>query len=72
MRLTEAVDVAMHVYRLLLQKDGQAIDYAMIIELHHPDYLTVSDLQDMYAVDAGTTLQPHQVDELKTLSLDAA
>jgi hypothetical protein len=44
----------------------------MIIELHQPDYLTVSDLQDMYPVDAAATLQPQQIDELKTLSLDAA
>lgn len=72
MRLPQARDVAMHVYRLLLQKDGQAIDYATIIELHHPDYLASEHLRELYPVDAQTTLQPQQVRELKTLSLDAA
>jgi len=72
MRLAQPGEVAMHVYRLLLQKDGQAIDYATVIELHHPDYLDPDDLRDLYPVDAESTLQPQQVLELKTLSLDAA
>jgi hypothetical protein len=72
MRLAQPEDIAMHVYRLLLQKDGQAIDYATVIELHHPDYLGPEQLRDMYPVDARSTLQPQQVRELKTLSLDAA
>jgi hypothetical protein len=72
MRLAAGREVAMHVYRLLLQKDGQAIDYATIIELHHPDYLGEDDLRDMYPVDAGSALAPQQVRELKTLGLVAA
>jgi len=72
MRLPQARDVAMHVYRLLLQKDGQAIDYATIIELHHPDYMAPEDLREMYPLDAQATLQPQQVHELKTLGFDAA
>lgn len=72
MRLTKGREIGMHVYRLLLQKDGQAIDYATIIELHHPDYLGPDNLRDLYPVDAESTLQPQQVRELKTLSLDAA
>jgi len=72
MRLPQARDVAMHVYRLLLQKDGQAIDYATIIELHHPDYMAPEDLRDMYPLDAQATLQPQQVRELKTLGFDTA
>jgi hypothetical protein len=72
MHLAPGREVAMHVYRLLLQKDGQAIDYATIIELHHPDYLGPDDLRDMYPVDAEAALAPQQVSELKTLSLVAA
>ncbi|MGI9225064.1 MAG: hypothetical protein ACR2QX_11340 [Woeseiaceae bacterium] len=72
MRLQPGREVAMHVYRLLLQKEGQAIDYATIIELHHPEYLSQQDLRDMYPVDAETALAPQQVRELKTLSLVAA
>ena len=72
MRLEPGREVAMHVYRLLLQKKGQAIDYATIIELHHPDYLDSQDLRNMYPVDAESALEPQQVTELKTLSLAAA
>lgn len=72
MRLVQAREVAVHVYRLLLQKAGQAIDYATIIELHHPDYLRELDLRDMYPLDAGSALAPQQINELLALSLDAA
>ena len=72
MQLAAGADVAMHIYRLLLKKDGQAIDYATILELHHPDYLAPSDLRRMYAVDSDSVLRPQQIEELKTLGLDAA
>lgn len=48
MRLTAAPDLAMHVYRLHINKDQQSIEYATIIELHHPDYLTPARLQTLY------------------------
>jgi hypothetical protein len=72
MELEGSDDVAMHVYRLLLEKDDQAIEYATLIELHHPDYLEPSDLLDLYSVDAGASLQPQQVEEMKLLGLSAA
>jgi hypothetical protein len=72
MRLDRSAEVAMHVYRLLLEKEQQAFDYATLIELHHPDYLGRSDLQTLFSVDARTSLHPQQVEELKTLGLSAA
>ncbi len=72
MRLDRSADVAMHVYRLLLEKGQQAIDYATLIEMHHPDYLGRSDLLALFSVDARTLLPPQQVEELKTLGLSAA
>jgi hypothetical protein len=72
MRLDREADVAMHVYRLLLEKQQQAIDYATLIELHHPDYLSRSDLLDLYPVDARTSLPPQQVEEMKSLGFSAA
>jgi len=72
MRLDRSADVAMHVYRLLLEKGQQAIDYATLIEMHHPDYLGRSDLRKLFAVDARSSLRPQQVEELKTLGLSAA
>jgi hypothetical protein len=62
----------MHVYRLLLEKSRQAIDYATLIEMHHPDYLKPRDLLTLFSVDARTSLHPQQVEDLKTLGLSAA
>ena len=72
MHLDRKADVAMHVYRLLLEKQQQAIDYATLIELHHPDYLSRDDLLDLYPVDATTSLPPQQVEEMKSLGFSAA
>ena len=72
MRLDSESEVAMHVYRLLLQKQQQAIDYATLIELHHPDYLDQSDLVNLFSIDAQTSLHPQQVEEMKSLGLSAA
>lgn len=71
MRLSRKSDVAMHVYRLLLEKQQQAIDYATLIELHHPDYLSLDDLLSLYPVDARTSLPPQQVEEMKSLGCSA-
>ena len=72
MRLVHSTVVAMHVYRLLLEKRQQAIEYATLIEMHHPDYLDRSDLLKLFSVDAPTSLRPQQIEEYKTLSLGAA
>ena len=72
MRLDRGADVAMHVYRLLLEKGEQAIDYATLIEMHHPRYLGRFDLLKLFSIDARTSLHPRQVEELKTLGLSAA
>jgi hypothetical protein len=72
MRLEHGTDIALHVYRLLLKKSEQAIDYATLIELHHPEYLGRPDLLNLFTVDAGTSLQPQQVEAMKRLGLCAA
>lgn len=51
MGLDESTPLAVHVYRLLLNKDGQVIDYATIIELHHPDYLREDEVRRLFEVD---------------------
>ena len=72
MRLERSTEVAVHVYHLLLRKNDQAIDYAKLIELHHPDYLKQSDLANLYTVGAGASLHPQQVESMKLLGLSAA
>jgi hypothetical protein len=48
MRLKPPATVAVHNYMLTVSKDGSAFDYAIITEVHHPDYLTISTLWAIY------------------------
>ena len=64
MRLAEAETLALHVYQLLLAKDEQIFEYAMIVETHHPDYLTQSDLLDIYHYDDSESLSAESLAEL--------
>lgn len=44
MRLSGTRELAMQVYRLHVSKESQAIDYATIVELYHPAYMTLDRL----------------------------
>jgi hypothetical protein len=52
--LAEAMDVpadtpmASHAYELEIARDDQTFDYALIVEIHHPDYLKEQDLVEIY------------------------
>ncbi len=72
MRLQRAHTVAMHVYRLTLRKNSQSVEYATITELHHPAYLALSELSELYPVDSDVALTPDEVGGLKALILDGA
>lgn len=48
MQLDTTRDLGMHVYELLLERDGQSVHYATIVELHHPDYLSEKELRSLY------------------------
>ena len=54
MRVAAGTTLAEHIYVLDVVKDGQAIEYAVLAEIHHPDYLAVADLARIYGpVDDG-------------------
>jgi hypothetical protein len=40
--------LAAHAYQFIIRKDGRSYDYATIVELHHPDYLSAQDLVAIY------------------------
>lgn len=48
MRVAEGTKLATHVYALDVAKAGRTIAYAALVEIHHPDYLTVEDLRVIY------------------------
>jgi hypothetical protein len=33
---------------LVIRKEGRSYEYATIVELHHPDYLSADDLEAVY------------------------
>lgn len=71
MRLDEVRSIALHVYRLYLRKGTQVIEYATIIESHHPDYLSRNQLEQLYVVDAPTRLGESDLIEVSELVLEA-
>lgn len=46
--------LATHFYQLDIRRQGERIPYAEIVEIHHPDYLTLDDLQRIYPLDVDT------------------
>ena len=48
MRLPLPKTLATHVYLLNIGKDDRTYQYATITEIHHPDYLSVDELQRIY------------------------
>ena len=71
MRLKDAQELAMHVYRLNVRKDDLIVEYATIVESHHPEYLTVADLKRLYPIADGALIDPDEVDRLVQLVLDS-
>ena len=71
MRLDTTRSVALHVYRLYLKKELQVIEYATVIESHHPDYLSRAQLDKLYVVDAPTRLGESELIEVSELVLEA-
>jgi hypothetical protein len=50
MRIKAGAPLAEHAYVLDVVKDGRTIEYAALVEIHHPDYLTAADLPKLYGL----------------------
>jgi hypothetical protein len=59
--------LAAHVYALDVIKDGARFRYATMVEIHHPEYLTVDDLRTIYG-----PLSENAADTADILALAAA
>jgi len=70
MRLAEIQTLALHVYQLLLVRDERVFEYATIIEAHHPDYLSESDLLEIYHYDDSESYSSESLAELLPLITD--
>jgi len=67
MRLRGTQVLALHVYQLLLVKNTQVFEYALIIEAHHPDHLSSSDLLEIYHYDDSESLSADALLKLTAL-----
>ncbi|MEX0976444.1 MAG: hypothetical protein WDZ50_05045 [Woeseia sp.] len=54
MQIPKSAKIAYHTYVFSVSKDGHALDYAVITETHHPDYLSRTDLEEIYGTVAET------------------
>jgi hypothetical protein len=48
MRVAPGTALAAHAYVLDASKAGRTIEYALLLEIHHPDYLRLADLSAVY------------------------
>lgn len=71
MHLSGELSLAMHVYRLVLEKNTQAVEYARIVEVHHPEYLDTDALRSLYENASGTPLNAAELDAVRAMVLDA-
>lgn len=59
MRIGIPTSLAMHIYGFVANKDGKSIEYATIVEIHHPDYLDSTELRAIYGeIDAPAPALP--------------
>ena len=61
MQTGTSAGLAVHIYELYVKKSSEVIDFASIIEVHHPDYLGPDDLERLYPVAADDTLDDSAV-----------
>lgn len=52
MRLEASGRVALHLYELVINRDDLRIDYATILELHHPAYIDADALEHLFPADS--------------------
>jgi hypothetical protein len=71
MRLTGAHDIALHVYQLVLARAETELEYATILEAHHPEYLSARDLREIFADAASPSLPTGDLAQLSNLLFTA-
>ena len=71
MRLSGAHDLSLHVYQLVLVREDSALEYATIMETHHPEYLSETDLREIFDYDSDHSLPAADLAQLSALIFGA-
>jgi len=69
MQLNAPAELAMHAYRLKVQLGADSFDYATIVEIHHPDYLSTAELRNLYDKDVKREIGEADLKQLRSLAL---
>ena len=64
MGLDGKIRLAMHIYRLLPCRGTDAFCYATVVEVHHPDYMGLRDIEESYIIDTPASLSDAEIDNL--------
>jgi hypothetical protein len=67
MRIQGSSKIAVHAYRLVVADDDAELAYATILEAHHPEYLDVADLLDIYGPASGDSLSAAKLTQFTDL-----
>jgi len=71
MHVAVGTRLAEHAYVLDVARDGKTVEYAALIEIHHPEYLRRADLERIYGrADAGN--RQALLDDLLAAAAEAA
>ena len=70
MHIDGPTELSLHAYQLVLEKDSQTIDYATIVETHHPDYMSLPELEELYGDGIDVDLTDEELRKLSTLIRD--
>lgn len=70
MHIDELSTLSVHAYQLVLEKDSQTIDYATIVEAHHPEYMSLEELERLYGDSIDVELADEEIRKLSTLISD--
>ena len=69
MRIPVPRTLALHAYQLnAVDDDGGEYAYATIVELHHPDYLSVEALRELYGSHPVAPLAAGKLEEIRDLA----
>ncbi len=71
MHVSIGTQLAEHAYVLDVAKDGKAVEYAALVEIHHPEYLQRADLERIYGVADAASRQA-LLDDLLATAAEAA
>jgi len=67
MRIEPPLPLAIHIYVFVISKNKKSFNYAIIAEIHHPDYLTSSMLKSIYGNGYSGTNNLIQVKQILAL-----